>query len=298
MVKLNKINKRHLNMTLSMILGTVIYCISIVWILDLGEFYAGGVTGISQLLTKIFGRFGVTISKSIFIALLNAPLFLIGWKAVSNRFAILSLTSVILQVVIIFVLEQFKELGIDPFVGLKDEKLLLAILGGLLTGIGCGLALRGGASSGGMDILSQFVSLRKNIPFARFTLTVDLIIICAGGIEAGNISVAVFTVVRLLIHIIALDKIHTIYRFMRISIVTTEGEAMRHALISKFNHGVTIYSVKGGYTQAEKFVLESVVSSYEIEDYRNVAVSIDKACFISVNKVDNVYGNFNRNVIG
>lgn len=297
MLKIRAEKKRRVNMVTMMLLGTIIYCISIVFILDLGEFYAGGVTGVSQIITKIFGRFDINISKSIFIALINIPLFLIGWREVSNRFAILSLVSVILQVVLIFGLEQLRVAGFDPFIELKDEKLLLAILGGLLTGIGCGLALRGGASSGGMDILSQYMSLKKNIPFAKFTLAVDFLVICGGGLEAGNIAVAVFTIIRLLVHIIALDKIHTIYKYMRISIVTTNVEEMREALVSNFNHGITIYTAKGGYSKLEKYVIESVVSSYELEDYRQLALSIDKQCFISTSKIENVYGNFNRNVI-
>ena len=202
-----------------------------------------------------------------------------------------------LQVVIIWGLEQLKLAGFNPLVGLAQEKLLLAILGGLLTGVGCGVCLRGGASSGGMDIISQYVSLRKNISFAKFSLFVDFLIICAGGIEAGNINVAIFTIVRLLVHILALDKIHTIYRYMRISIVTTKEDAMREAIISKFNHGITIYKVIGGYSKQDKWVLESVCSSYEIEDYRQIAFSVDKQCFITTSKVENIFGFFNKNVL-
>jgi len=293
----NSVKLRRINMVLMMVVGTIIYCISVVWILDLGEFYAGGVTGISQLISKILARFDINISKSVFIALINIPLFMIGWKEVSNRFAVLSLVSVILQVVIIFGLEQLKKLGVNPLAELQDEKLLLAILGGLLTGIGCALALRGGASSGGMDILSQYVSLKKNIPFARFSLAVDFVIICAGGIEAGNIEVAIFTIIRLLVHVIALDKIHTIYRFMKICIVTNKGEEMREALVKTFPHGITMYNVKGGFSLQDKVVLESIASSYEVEDYRNLAHSIDKDCFISVSKVDKVFGKFTRKAI-
>lgn len=295
---MNKLKNRTLRMTLGMIIGTLIYCFSIVWILDLGEFYAGGITGISQLISRILGGIDINISKSVFIAILNAPLFIIGWKEVSNRFAILSLTSVILQVVVIYGLEHLRDdLGFNPFINLANEKLLLAILGGLLTGVGCGICLRGGASSGGMDILSQYVSLRKNIPFVRFSLMVDFFIICAGGFVAKNVDVAVFTIVRLLVHILALDKIHTIYRYMRISIVTTEKEAMREAILKRFNHGITIYNVIGGYSNQERWVLESVCSSYEIEEYRHIALAVDKNCFITTSKVENIFGFFNRNVI-
>lgn len=284
-------------MVVNMLVGTVIYCLAIVFILDLGEFYAGGITGISQLLTRILGGININISKSLFIALFNAPLFLIGWKGVSNRFAVLSLISVGLQVVLILVFEKIRFAGFSPFSGLANEKLLLAILGGLLTGVGCGVILRGGSSSGGLDIISQYVSLNKNMSFAKFTISVDLVIITAGGLVAGNISVAIFTVIRLLIHIITLDKIHTIYRYVRISIVTIEKENMRPELVSRFHHGVTIYQVVGGFTNQEKWVLEAIVSSYEVTEYKELALAIDPKCFITTSHIESVYGNFIRKTI-
>lgn len=292
------LKNRNVAMVLYMIAGTLIYCISIVFILDLGEFYAGGITGISQLITRIFDKFfDIKISKSIFIALFNAPLFIIGWKEVSNRFAVLSLTSVILQVVIIYLFDLIRDSGFSPFQDLADNKLLLAILGGLLTGVGCGLCLRGGSSSGGMDIISQYVSLKKNISFVKFSLTVDLIIICTGGLVAGNISVAIYTIIRLLIHMTALDKIHTIYRFMKLSIITTEKEAIQQGLRENFTHGITIYPVIGGYLNQNRWKMEVVVSSYEIEDYRSFILKIDPKAFITVTKVEKVFGNFNRKAI-
>ncbi len=293
----NYLKNRNVSMVLYMLLGTLVYCVSIVFILDLAEFYAGGITGISQLITKILGKFDINVSKSIFIALFNAPLFIIGWREVSNRFAVLSLTSVILQVLIIYLFEQIRNSGFSPFQAIAEEKLLLAILGGLLTGVGCGLCLRGGSSSGGMDIISQYVSLKKNVSFVKFSLTVDLIIICTGGIVAGDISVAIYTVVRLLIHMTALDKIHTIYRYMRISIITSEKEKLQNGLLQNFTHGITIYPAVGGYSNQEKWSLEVVVSSYEIEEYRTYALKVDPKCFITVSKIESVYGNFKRKTI-
>ena len=88
--------KRNVSVVSGMLVGTLIYCLAIVWILDLGSFYAGGVTGISQIIetitVDITGK-QIPGFKSIFIAILNVPLFLIGYKGVSKRFAILSVGS-------------------------------------------------------------------------------------------------------------------------------------------------------------------------------------------------------------
>lgn len=295
--KISKMLKsRNFKASCGMVFGTVLYCFSVVWILDLGVFYAGGITGISQLLTFVFGKIDINISKSIFVAVLNVPLFLIGWKHVSRRFAVFSLTSVIIQVVLIFILDELRKKGFDPFFELKDERMLLAIIGGLLTGLGCGLCLRSGASSGGMDIISQYMSLKRGIPFAKFSFIVDAIVIITSGL-AGSISDAAFTIVRLIAHIITLDKIHTIYKYMRIVVVTTEKDKMRLEFIQKFNHGVTIYPVVGGYSNTPKWVLEVVISTYEVEEYRAIINEIDKKAFTTCMDVKGVYGAFNHNVI-
>ncbi|MFA6627070.1 MAG: YitT family protein [Bacilli bacterium] len=289
--------KRNVSVVTGLIIGTTIYCLAIVWILDLGEFYAGGVTGVSQLLSTILGRADIHISKSIFIALINIPLFMIGWRGVSKRFAYLSLISVVLQALLIYLLEVLRVGGLDPFASLADQKLLLSIIGGLLTGIGCAICLRGGASSGGMDILAQYIALKKNISFTKFSIAVDFVIIVASGLVGGSINVAVFTVIRLITHMIALDRIHTIYKFMKITIITTESEAMKKALLEKFNHGITIFSAVGGYTGEPRWVLESVVLAYEIEEYRALAKRIDERSFVTYASINGVDGNFNRNII-
>src|SRR5574344_763253 len=103
---------RNVSTITGLIMGTTIYCLAIVWILDLGEFYAGGVTGISQLISTLLSKVDIKISKSIFIAIINVPLFLIGWKEVSKRFAYMSLISVALQTVLIYVLEVLREQGL------------------------------------------------------------------------------------------------------------------------------------------------------------------------------------------
>jgi len=304
MFRLSNAKKRNIRVIAGMVSGSVIYCLGVVWFLDLGQFYAGGVTGFSQLLSNFLALFDIRISKSIFIALLNIPLFIIGWRGVSKRFAILSVCSVALQAALIAVLEHFASIGFNPFqkVFLENGEmspgtyLTLAVLGGLVTGIGSGISLRSGASTGGMDIVSQYFSFKKSIPFTTFSLAADGTIIILSAF-VGNLRTAVYTIIRLIITLLVLDKIHTIYKYMRVEIITAKGEEMRSALLANFNHGVTIYRAVGGYTGQERTVLESVVSSFEAEEYKNLALKIDRNAFITFTAIKQVYGLFHRNVI-
>ena len=293
------IKNKDLRVTLAMIIGTLIYCFSVVFILDLGEFYAGGVTGVSQLLSRILQKLGVTVSKSIFIALFNIPLFVIGFRGVSKKFAYLSLGSILVQVISVYGFEVMRDkAGLDLFAkSLGDEKIILAIFGGLMCGIGSGISLRSGASTGGLDIISQYLSFKKNMSFTSVSLTIDAIIITLGGVVAGDVRIAVYTLIRLIIYILVLDRIHTVYNFMKIQVVSPKKEELRQELLARFNHGMTIYKAQGGYTGQDLYVLEIIVSSFEVADYKTVIKKVDQKAFISVAAVKEIDGNFNKNVI-
>lgn len=296
--------KRKIKLIVGTIIGNLIYSLSVVWILDLGKFYAGGVTGTSQLIQNLLEKFDIFISKSIFIAIFNIPLFIIGWKGVSKRFAILSLSSIAIQVTAVYIFEKMDQAGLN-FIGraflengvLKPSAMLtIAVLGGLLCGVGSGITLRVGASTGGMDILSQYFSIKKSIPFTAISLSVDLVIIVL-SMFVGSVEIALYTIIRLIITILVLDRIHTIYNFMRVQIITEKVEEMRSALITNFNHGVTIYEAIGAYYGTKKWVLESVVLSYEAEEYKNIATKIDPRAFITFTTVKHIFGHFNKNTI-
>ena len=78
---------------LLVILGTLIYSVGVVWILRIGGFFSGGVTGTSQLIVGLIEKFGGSSAirgyLGMFVGLINVPLCLIGWRGVSKRFVIL-----------------------------------------------------------------------------------------------------------------------------------------------------------------------------------------------------------------
>ena len=260
--------------TIAMIVGTAIYCFGIVFVLDMVEFYAGGVTGIAQIFANVFK---MPYLKSIIIGAVNLPLFIMGWKGVSKRFAVLSLGSILLQMALTALFDYMRHtLGINPFndlatwyEGTVSNPLVFALFGGALTGLGCGIPLRFGSSTGGMDIVSQKFALSSKIPFPLISGGIDAAIIIVGALIAKDVSVAVYTIIRLVIHVIVLDKVHTIYNYQKISIVTSMRDEMREALVKHFAHGITIYDAQGGYSLTPKYVFESVVFTYEIEDFHN-----------------------------
>lgn len=288
--------------TIGMIVGTTIYCFGIVFVLDMVEFYAGGVTGIAQILANVFKQ---PYLKSIIIGAVNLPLFVMGWKGVSKRFAILSLGSIVLQMILTALFDYMRhDLGINPIEPLAtwhnnevSNPLVFALFGGALTGLGCGIPLRFGSSTGGMDIVSQKFALSSKIPFPLISGGIDASIIIAGSIVGGSISVAVYTIIRLVIHVIVLDKVHTIYNYQKISIITSFKDEMLKTLRANFSHGTTIYEAMGGYSGEKKYVFESIVLTFEIEEYRKIIKSADPNAFVSFTAIKSIDGKYNRKVI-
>lgn len=301
-IKSQFFDQKTITMALFVIAGTFIYSVGVVWFLNLGQFFAGGVTGISQLLSHaIFGK--ITPYLGIFIAVINIPLFLIGFKHVSLKFAVLTLMSVGLQTVFVTLLQWLAELGLNPMSqiiadgGTLDNgtRLLLAIIGGFVSGFGNALCLRAGGSSGGMDVIANALLVKKNISFTKYSFIVDCcIIVCSALI---SVPTALFTIVRLIVSILTIDKFYRIYKYVKIQVVTEHAEEIREAILEKFYHGITIYTVIGGYTMKEKKVLEIFASHYEVPSYIHEIKKVDPSCFLTVSNLTRIEGNYVKKTI-
>ena len=300
-------HRRLVRSLIGTFLGSLIYCFSIVFILNKCEFYAGGISGISQILAlKVLN---IPALQSVFIATFNIPLFIVGWKKVSKRFAILSLLSVLLQTLLIYLFQLANNAGFDPFKGLLYEvestsgeivqvgKITLAVIGGILCGAGCAIPLRCGASTGGTDIISQAFAFNSNTPFTYISGTIDAIIIVVGTVLGGNISIGVYTIIRLIVHVITLDKIHTIYKFQKVTIITDKPDEITKEILAHYPHGITIFKATGAFSKTEKFVLESVIFTYELDDYRHIVKENDKNSFIYYTAIKGIDGKFTRRAI-
>lgn len=298
MKKINNFFKnRDVRTALMMLLGNSIFTMSLVWIVSLGGFYASGVTGISQIITAALGNAGIEVSMSYFVVLINIPLFLIGWKSVSKRFAIFSVFAVVFQSALILILEALVRNGFQPFSALANDGLTLALLGGVLGGIGSSIVLRGGASGGGLEIISQFVTFKKGTSFTKVFFIVDFFIILAAFIIKQDIAIVAYTLIRLITSLIVVDKIYTIYNFTKISVVTTKKEELRKALIANFVHGITIFEALGGFEDEKKYVFDTVILAYEIEKYRSIIFTVDPKAFISYTPVKRIDGLYFRRAI-
>jgi uncharacterized membrane-anchored protein YitT (DUF2179 family) len=190
----------------------------------------------------------------------------------------------------------------------RSDAFAAAVLGGLLIGIGGGAALRFGTSTGGLDIIAQYVSLRKGKSVGFISMIMNVAIAIAGGLIVGGklgpsgeiISggvIASYTVIRIIVTTILTDRMHTSYQFLSVDIITSVPQALVDEILHKVYRGVTLMRVEGAYSHHEKTLIYVVISSYELHALVGLVKSVDPNAFIVTRPVKNVFGNFKRKTI-
>lgn len=270
------------------------YSISVLWFLEPAGLISIGLTGVSQILNRLFVGLNVNIPIGVFNFVLNIPVLLYGYKHVSPRFVLFSVLSVITQSILLLGFIPTPNLGINP----ETDTLFMSIIGALGVGASIGIALRFGTSTGGIDILAQVLNLKKGISIGIISMMVNIsLAIIAGGIMLGKWDVTLYTFIYIILSNIVVDKIHTSYNYLRIDVVTTKGTEVSKSLIDGMHRGCTLLNAKGAYTNEDKHEILMVISSYELDKARRIIHSIDPSAFIMVLPVKRIIGAFFKHTI-
>ena len=238
---------------------------------------AGGISGIATILYHLFG-----VPLGLTIAVLNIPLFLFGFRMVGKSFAIrtaysLALYSVAAELIPI-------PAGQDHFLG--------CVYGGVLVGIGIGLVVRSGGSTGGTDMAAKMLSARfKSVGIGTFVFCIDFVVIAAAGLlfkpEVALYALASLFITSKLIDVITvgLSAAKAFY------IISDKNDEIAAAIMEKLQRGVTSLGAKGLYSGREKSVLLCVLP-WRTEGVRlkKIVRSVDPSAFVIVADVSEVLG--------
>lgn len=266
-----------------MVVGTFLYVLAMNMFITPANLYAGGITGIAQIITTFMSSgFGIDISLGMLIFILNVPILYLAWRSIGKRFAILSILAVCLQ---------FLMFELVPVGHFSDDILLNAVFGGVLIGIGAGMILKIGASTGGMDIISQYISMKLNGSVGKYSFGINVIIILIAGFTQSW-ETALYTIISIYITAVLVDRIHTIHQNLTLYIVTSQEDEMIKAINSNLFRGITVLEGRGAYTKNSKSVLMIVLSSYELYEILAVIKAVDEHAFTNVVRSEMVQGNF------
>ena len=237
----------------------------------------GGLTGIATIFNYLWGwPVGITSMA------LNLPLFLIGWKAMGKVFVFRSLVATVLFSAFIDLLR---------FPPLTDDILLGSVYGALVLGVGLGLILRGGATTGGSDMVARMVHNRFPIvTVGMFLFMIDCaVILCAAFTMSAR--AALYALICIFVSAKVLDLILAGFGSAKACfIITNNRENVSRRIMKELDRGVTVVNATGAYSGEQRTVLISVVSSREVIPIKKIVRQEDGKAFMFITDTHETLG--------
>ena len=272
--------KQYLKSYAVITLGSVIYALSFDWFVAPNQFAMGGVTGLAQILHHWFPALTVGAAS----ALMNVPLFLIGWKKIGGHLLVSSLYAMVVSSAAIDGLNLlFDFQPMDP--------ILAALFGGGVMGVGLGLVFAQGATTGGTDIVAKLLKLKWPwLPIGKLVVVPDTAVMLLVALTFGQLSAMLYGFIKLYTCSKAMDTVLYGTVDSRVAyIISDHWRELSGTLLQ--SRGVTLLQAKGAYTGAEKQVLMIAFKQKEIVDLKRRVYELDPEAFLIVCDARDVLGN-------
>ena len=251
------------------------------------KLYDSGISGLSMLLDQVTPSFW---SLSVFLLLLNIPLFLFGLKKQGVSFTIYSIFTICIYSLTSFLIMNVLPIDVEFASPLAGEDLLLcSIYGGLISGIGSGLTIRFGGAIDGIDVLSVIFAKKIGISIGSFVMVFNALLYIACGIVIKSWILPLYSVVTYFIGSKTIDYVVEGFdRSKCAMIVTTDAANITAALKENFQSSGTVVNAIGGYSKDPKEIIFFVVNTFQIYKMKQLVHSIDPLAFISLHDVSDV----------
>ena len=273
-------NQKKLFSLLSLLTGNILYALSVKLFLLPANLISSGTTGIALVVNHLTG-----MPLSIFIFLFNVVMLCFGWCILGRQFA---LTTVFSSLFYPVALEMLNHLLGD--VHITEDLLLNTLFSGLGIGLSLGIVIRSGGSTGGMDIPPLVLKKLFRIPVAVSLWAFDFCIMLSQMIFHAPEDL-LYGIMLLMVTSFALNKVLIMGTSKtEVKIVSPKALAIRDAILSQVDRGVTMLHGEGGYLHTDTEVILSVVSNNEMPKIERLARGIDPDCFMIVSQVTEVWG--------
>ena len=237
----------------------------------------GGVTGIATVLSSV-----TALNVGLLSFLINLPLFAIGWRRVGWRFAARSFIAMLLLSLFIDVI---------PVFDLSGDMMLASLFGGVIMGVGLGMVVRSGATTGGTDMAAMIVHEHWSfltVPMVLFAIDAVVVVIAAMafGLQAG-----LFALVSLFTSTKAMDAVikgfNTAMQFL---IISAKQDEIIRRIHSEMDRGCTRLEATGTYEGRKNGALLCVVSRMEAAKLKKIVSEVDPRAFVTVCDVHEALG--------
>lgn len=250
--------------------------------------FDSGISGTSMFLSQITPQ---KLTLSVFLVILNLPIFIFGAKKQGIEFTIYSLFVVGIYSLSAFLITDVFPVDVATFSPLaKDDLFLCAIFGGLISGIGSGLAIRFGGAMDGIEVLAVIFAKKLSITVGTFVMIYNVILYVICGIVFSSWILPLYSIVAYVVALKTVDYfIEGFDRSKSAMIITNKQEEICEKLSAQFENGITFYDAKGYYSNENKSVIYFVLNRFQIGKMREIVHSLDPKAYISITDVADIF---------
>ena len=267
----------------------VINAVGVTMFLAPVHLYDSGISGTSMLLWQITPE---SYTLSLFLLVLNVPLFLFGLKKQGVVFTIYSIWAVFVYSAASYVITNILPVDVStasPFAG--RDLLLCALFGGLISGIGSGMTIRFGGAIDGIEVMAVIFAKRLGLTVGTFVMIYNVLLYIATGILFRSWVLPLYSIITYCAAIKAVDFIvEGLGKAKSAIIVTSRADEISEALSEAFGRGITHIGAKGYYSGADQTIIYFVVNRFQIGRLKALVTEIDPTAFITISEVSDVLG--------
>lgn len=254
------------------------------------KLYDSGISGTSMLLEQITPSY---LSLSLFLLILNIPLFLFGLKKQGKKFTFYAIYTVFIYSLFAWLITDVFPIDVSiasPLAG--TDLLLCALFGGMISGIGSGLAIRFGGAMDGIEVMAVIFAKRLGITVGTFVMIYNVILYIFCGIVLNSWVLPLYSVVAYSVALKTIDfVVEGIDRAKCAMIVTEYPTEICEALSDTLESGVTRVDATGGYSKHNKSIVCFVVNRYHVNRMKEQVHEIDSKAYIIMSEVADIFSN-------
>lgn len=252
------------------------------------KLYDSGISGTSLLLSQITPDW---MSLSFFLLVCNVPLFLYGLKKQGVLFTVYAIYSVSIYSLGAWLITDVLPIDVSMASPLAGSDLLLcALFGGIISGVGSGLAIRFDGAMDGVEVLSVIYAKKLGVTVGTFVMIYNVILYIVCGIVIQSWILPLYSIVTYIAALKTIDFIvEGIDRSKAVVIVTGKSEEICALLSSAFEEGMTLMDARGYYSGSEKKMIYIVLNRFQIIRMKEIVHAVDSGAYISILDVADVY---------
>ncbi|KAB3525591.1 YitT family protein [Alkaliphilus serpentinus] len=266
-----------------LMVGCILLAFAITSILKPNGLVSGGITGISIILDKLIG-----IKYTYLYYTLSILIFISAWLALGRREG---KKIILLSIIFPLVLIALETLDLSL---IKNDTMLASIYYGIIGGIGCGLVLKRGFSTGGTDTIAKILHYRMApfISISQILLCIDVVIIIASAFVYDE-NIALYAVLAQIVMMKSIDIVLFGFgsRYVKIEVISDKSNDIADYIIKNIRRGISTYEIKGGYTNISREKVVSICSPRESMLIKRYISQVDPLAFVNVLPVMSVWGN-------